>query len=264
MEDNVIPKPHDLKKMPLAEVIFELRWVLRPKAAGMQFDPGFRVFFSRYYDRVRKSGFPYLEDLPISQAPEDMAPYIVRHRFRPEENKWPLTQIGPGVLAVNETKGYKWTTFRPLLLDAVDALFSLYPQELAPLSLASVELKYINAIPYDSARDNQLDILRNYLHTNIEVDPLLFKDPWDAGRPEAINLGLTLPLKKLPGTGSLLFATGMSEGNPAIIWEISIRSAGEYAPHQPEKFDNWLTSAHNVADKWFFGLARGDLLKTFE
>ena len=125
MQDNEIPKPRELPNKPLVEAIFELRWKLRELAPQMPaHDPGFRIALGRYYDMVRKD-YPAMVDLPTSQVPEDMTAYAVRHQFRVKEDKWPLTQLGPGILSVNETDGYTWETFKPRLEAAVKAIYRM-------------------------------------------------------------------------------------------------------------------------------------------
>ena len=107
-------------------------------------------------------------------------------------------------------------------------------------------------------------MLRDLLHTNIELDKLFFEEPWKAQAPIGVNFGVTLPIEKLPGIGNLTFSTGVSDGKPVLIWQISLQSLENDVPQRQDKFDTWLTNAHNVVDKWFFGLCRGELLKTFE
>ena len=70
-------------------------------------DPAYPLLYGRLYDRFKKD-YAVVEDLPSVQAHPDASPYIVRHRMRKAAEKWPLVQVGPGVITVNEGKDYSW------------------------------------------------------------------------------------------------------------------------------------------------------------
>lgn len=260
MPDNEIPKPRKLANKPLVEAIFELRWQLKVSAQGIPpHDPGFRIALGKYYDNVRKN-YPVMVDLPTTQIPEDMTAYAVRHQFRAAENQWPLTQLGPGILSVNETQGYTWGTFEPRLQAAVGAIYASYPSEIYPFKPTSVQLRYIDAIELDAEKSNPVTFLREYLHTNIQVDPRIDSSE----EPAKFRLNLTFPLSSPIGVGVLSFASGVHQSRPAIILDTSIRSDGDDAPKKQADFAAWFSDAHAVVERWFFTLCRGKLLERFE
>jgi uncharacterized protein (TIGR04255 family) len=261
---NEIPKPHELTKKPLVEAIFEVRWELRPGPGGDAVDPGFQVLLGRFYDRM-SADFPELQSLPIAQIPEAMVPNMVRHRLRASRDGWPLIQLGPGVLSVNDTEGYAWKTFRPLLRRCVEALFGAYPVKIAPLSLVQATLRYVDAVALDALgnQENILSFLRNHLHTKISVEPLLFGDPSVAENPVGLHLRLNYPLTKPQGLGVISFGTGMKENVPSVTWENMVVSKDAHVPKTAEAFDEWLAEAHELTDRWFFALCRGRLLESF-
>lgn len=246
--------------------MLELRWDLgEPSKTGLTLDPGFRIFMGRYYDRVRNQ-YPHVEDLPASDLPERLAPYVVRHQFWKSKGHWPVTQIGPGILTVNETDGYLWDTFRPLLVDVFKALFASYPTELAKLQLNQIVLRYIDAVRFDPEKAGSpiLQFLRESLHTNIQVDPLLFSEPNDSESPLGLNLSLTYRLLKPKGVVVLTLGNGLRGDIPSIIWETKVVSNGPEVPTTLADFERWLDDAHSVSDNWFFALIRGHLLDSFE
>lgn len=264
MNKNDIPEPHELANKPLVEAIFELRWALKESEQGLPpQDPGFRIALGRYYDCVRAT-YPVLQDLPTAQVPENMTAYAVRHQFRAEKNKWPLTQLGPGILTVNDTAGYTWTNFRPRLLGAIEALFKSYPGDIAAFKPVGVRLRYIDAIPYKPKEMDPVQFLSELLHMQISVEPLLFEDPTNPDAPVRANLNLTFPLKEPVGEGILGFATGARDGRPSIVLETVVRSDGDDVPKEADDFETWLSQAHGIVDKWFFTLCRGKLLESFE
>src|SRR5947209_1729030 len=116
-----------LVKKPLVEAILEVRWALETKQPGTQIDPQYKLLLGRFQERVRDR-YPEYEQLPAAALPDELIPYNVQHRFRRNANGWPLVQLGPGLLTVNETETYDWTTFRPLTLEAFQKLFEAYPQ----------------------------------------------------------------------------------------------------------------------------------------
>src|SRR5437867_3596657 len=178
-----------LPNKPLAEAIFEFRWALDEKRGqGIAVDPGFRLLLGRYYDRV-KGHYPHVVDLPTAQIPEELTHYAVRHQFRASKEGWPVTQLGPGIVTVNETTAYSWVTFKPLLLSAISAVFESYPSEIAPFVPNEVMLRYLNAIPLPSAAEKMpfLGFLRVYLHTAVTVAPTLFQSPTDGESPIGLN-----------------------------------------------------------------------------
>lgn len=265
MSSDVVPEPHNLAKKPLAEAIFELRWALRKGSGPVEEDPGFRILVGRYYDRIRND-YRTAVDLPVSQVPESMTPYAVRHQFRAAPDQWPVTQIGPGVVTFNETTAYDWKPFREKVSRIVQSLFDAYPTDISALTPTQVTLRYMNAVLFDPSTSDRpiLTFIKDFLHASILVDPLLFDEPEQANSPTNVLLNLTYAINKVQGIGSLLFVKGEQEGKPAIIWEINIRTKDEYCPTSPNDIDEWLGKAHEVAEKWFFTLCRGTLLKSFE
>jgi uncharacterized protein (TIGR04255 family) len=258
-----IPNPHPLPKKPLVEAIFELRWVLQQQSEGEAIDPGFPIFLGRFYDKV-SSDFPESENQPAALMPEMMTPYVVRNRFRKTKGGWPLVQIGTGILSVNDTEGYDWSTFEPMLRKAIEVLLETYPIKIAPLKLSQATLRYVDAIPLNAVGDSKtvLEFLKNYLHTNISIDPLLFDDPQLAAKAENLGLRLNFPLDKPKAVGVVAFTTGLKENVRSIIWENMVISR-ENVPQTLEAFDSWIKEAHAITDRMFFALSRGKLLETF-
>ena len=96
----------ELQKKPLIEAILELRWHVDPSRG----DPNYSIFVGRLYDLLA-SKYPHYEQLPSSMIPSQMAANIAQHRFRVAEEKWPLVQVGPGIVTLNDTDNYTWYDF---------------------------------------------------------------------------------------------------------------------------------------------------------
>jgi uncharacterized protein (TIGR04255 family) len=264
MTQDLIPKPHELANKPLVEAIFELRWALESgELPGIQRDRGFRILFGRYYERVRKE-YPEVVDLPSSVIPEELSAYVVRHQFWTAKGVWPVTQIGPGVMTVNETAGYTWEGFRPRVMKAVEYLFASYPLDIADLRPVRAELQYIDALAFDPKQEDFFAYLEESLHTRISIDGNLFHDSVESKKPIGFNLRLAFPLSNPKGIGVFSFSEGTRDDKPAVIWNTIVRSFEEHTPCQPEEIEKWLGAAHEITDKWFFTLARGKLMSIFE
>jgi len=261
MNIDIIPESHDLLNKPLIEAMFELRW--RFDAEPARSTTAFRVLFGKYYEKIHDI-YPEVEDLPTSNVPEAMTPYIVRHRFRAASNQWPVIQVGPGIMTVNETAGYRWNVFRERIEGALQALFDSFPRELSPFEPLQTELRYVNMIQYDIANGRLTDFLATHLHTRVILDEKLFDGPHQAEKETALDLSIGSRLTKPRGIGLLSFATGESDKKTGILWQIIVRSHPSHTPKTYEEITQWTRDAHDVVDRWFFTLARGSLMDTFD
>lgn len=261
METEIIPESHDLPNKPLIEAMFELRWQLdKDPARGTT---AFRLLFGKYYEKIRES-YPEIEDQPVSNVPEAMTPYMIRHRFRAAKNQWPVTQLGSGIMTVNETENYHWETFKRRVGEASRALFDAYPSEISRFEPTGAELRYVNMIPFEVRNGHIIDFLDTSLHTSIKLDDKLFDGHHDKSKESSVDLSIGLRLTKPHAIGVLSFGTGESDSKPGILWQIIIRSHPSFMPTTYDDIMEWTEEAHEVVDRWFFTLARGSLMETFD
>ena len=100
----------NLKNKPLIEAIFEIRWKLQEgPEKGMRIDPHYKLLIGRIYEKI-KDKYTFHEQLPTASMPDEIAGYIIQHRFRKKENEWPLIQLGPGIITLNDTKSLPFCT----------------------------------------------------------------------------------------------------------------------------------------------------------
>ncbi|MDG3007601.1 TIGR04255 family protein [Paludisphaera mucosa] len=257
MTTTTIPESHDLKNKPLVEALFEFRW---DPELDIKSTSTFHLLMGRYYDRVRDD-YPELEDLPPSQVPVSMTGGLVRHRFRVGPNEWPLTQIGPGILTVNETTKYKWEPFRERIEKSLGALLESHPsKKLEPIQ---IELRYINFIEHDFARGGITEFIQKNLHTTIKLDEMVTSG-MEAISESALDFSLSIRLENPPGFGTLMFGTGESDGQKGILWQIILRSNKASIPKTYQDIIKWIDEAHGKVETWFFTLARGSLMDGFD
>lgn len=247
---------------PLLEAIFELHWGLQSDAqTGRLRDPSYPMMYGRLYERLKKD-FPFIEDLPSMQVHPEASPYVVRHRMRKEKNGHPLVQIGPGIVTVNEAKGYSWESFQGTILHLVESICELYPEELFPLNFVKCEMRFLNAIRIDLQQDHPLAFLSEKLHMKVEMESDLFSLNEVASQPVAVNLNVAYPLHKPAGNLALSAHLGQANGNPAYVLQTLVQSNGESMP-EPSEFSSWISEAHDVCSNCFLSFCKGHLMERF-
>ncbi len=248
---------------PLIEAIFEVRWEIEndPQTGRMR-DPSYPMMYGSLYERFKKD-FPVIEDLPSVQAHPETTPFVPRHRMRKERNGYPLIQVGPGIITINLAKGYSWTTFRALILRGLESIIELYPKEPLPLNFIKSEMRYVNGIRFDLARENPLSFLSEKLHMKLEMDPEIFGLTSIHERPNAAGLNLSYVLDKPMGHLAIAANLGQFESKPAFIQQTLIQSFGELTPSDLAGFTLWLDEAHTVAENCFQVFCKGELMEKF-
>ena len=113
-----------LPKAPLVEVVFELKWDIKMKS---DLDD-FQYLYGDLYANL-KDEFPNRERLTPLEIPFDALINIPVFRFTKNENKYPLIQIGPGVISINTlNEFYVWEDFRENIHKLLDILKDIYPK----------------------------------------------------------------------------------------------------------------------------------------
>lgn len=252
----------DLKNKPLVEAILEFRWVLSAQQGpGIQTDPHYRLLLGRFSERAQ-TDYPFHEPLPTSQIPDGMVAHIVQHRFRVSEGAWPLVQIGPGIITVNDTAGYTWTDFQKRCERAVSQLFDAHPAR-ADFRVQDLTLRYIDAVAFDFNTESIFAFLQGKMKTTVALPDSLFNDTKVRQNPSAFNWQASFIHDDPGGIVTIRFATGQRENTPSLIWETLVQSTGEHLPTLPDQFAQWLDAAHDITDDWFFKLIEGELERRF-
>lgn len=246
--------------MPLAEVVVEVKWKLAPNpVAGLPpTDPNYKLLVGSLFDRM-KADYPFHETLPAASVPDEFVPHIVQHRFRLAEDNYPLVQVGPGILAVNDTKGYSWKRYLPSVVDAVAKLRDTYSGELTP---EATILRYINAVPFDFGTSNAFEFMTDNFNVSVAFPPQLFSDHPVEQRPNTVLLESMHTLASPAGVVSLKFSTGEFAASSHLVWETQVLSLGADVPTL-DGLEVWLNQAHDVARAWFFILIEGKLEDEF-
>ncbi|MDD4051816.1 MAG: TIGR04255 family protein [candidate division Zixibacteria bacterium] len=253
----------DLKNKPLVEAIFELRWQMPENSTGVFVDPHYKLLVGRLFDRVR-GDYPHHEPLPSATMPDEFVAYIVQHRFRKAKDCWPLIQIGPGVITLNDTAGYQWPDFKDRINRLLEAIFGIVPDLEAVFKPNRLLLRYIDAVELPSEGGNVFDFLREKLKTTIHIDDRLFKDTGVQSEPLLFDVRVSFLTSKPTGIAHLRFARGEKSGKDALIWETQVESSGTDLPTSKEAIELWSIDARALTHDWFFKMIEGDLRKRFE
>ncbi|MCK5799226.1 MAG: TIGR04255 family protein [Deltaproteobacteria bacterium] len=260
-----------LENKPLVEAILELRWHLEgtgapaPSAGGVQdgrlpqlalgqVDPHFHLVPGRFFDRVSES-YPTHEPLPSVNMPDAIAAHMVQHRFRHNDG-WPLIQLGPGILTVNDTSGYKWEKFGPQCVQAVNTLFEIHPSP-EKIRLDNLVLRYIDAVDFDHVNNDVGMFLREKMTVECGLPESMFTDTPVKRGPRTFRWETSYACSGPAGRVTIVFSTGTREGKDALIWETVFTTDGQDLPAVPRGFEQWLGAAHEVTDDWFFKLIEG-------
>src|SRR5712692_230917 len=244
--------PAYLPNKPLVESIAEIKW-----GQEGQPDPAYPIIVGRLFERL-KTEYPSIEDLPITMVPAEMTVHQVRHRFRKTRDGWPLVQIGPGVLTVNDTDAYHWEDFSRQVKDVLPHLYAVHPSA-ETLSITSLLLRYINAVVFDYSSNNVLQFLAEKLRVSVSFAGPLLNETGVRHHPQSAALQVVFPVPTPAGALVLLVGTGKHKGQNAIVWEIHFRSLGAEIPKLPDAFPAWLEGAHAIIEKWFLEMVKGEL-----
>lgn len=250
-------KIRDLPNKPLVEAIVEIKWHVDQEKG----DPNHSIFVGRLYN-ILTSKYPYHESLPTSMVPEIMAGNIVQQRFRIEKDGWPLVQVGPGIVTLNETVKYTWPDFSKRAKELVRSVFKTYPKA-DELKINSLLLRYIDSVGVADVSGSILDYLKDKLKINIHIPEQLLRNRSIEKKPKAFNFLVAYPTKRPKGTIALRLGTGTREGVRALVWDTAVQSVNEEIPSLPGCFSTWLNEAHSITDDWFFKLIEGELEKEF-
>ena len=252
---NRLPHP------PLQEVIFELKWRLDSIQPGFLKDPHYQILIGTLYGKLRELGYTFHEPLQTSNIPDEMVPYIIQHRFRPSQEKWPLVQIGSGILTLNDTIHYSWPDFSGRIRDLVENFFLVYPEP-DSLQILEMNLRYINALTIPEETDPK-EYLKQSVGADIVMPEALFINTGVMNRPVGFDIYQTFPQE---GDGTLVMIRYIyGHGTPPgkFTWETTVHIDGETVPKTPEKIIQWCNQAHDLTHDWFLKMCSDELMESF-
>lgn len=251
-----------LKNKPLIEAIFELRWKIQSDQIDLPPDPNYKLLVGSMHGRF-KDEYPFFEQLPTAQIPDTLAAYLVQYRFRAGETQWPIVQLGPGIITLNETAGYRWDEdFSPRIGKTVREFFASYPGDQQPV-VQSLILRYIDAVALDHENQSVFEFLRDKMKIQVELLPSLFEQTGIENQPHILDMRFAFRSDNPPGSISLRFMRGKHNEQDALIWESVFESSSGELPQTESGIMGWADAAHTLIRDWFFKLIEGELQQRF-
>ncbi len=247
---------------PLVEAIFELRWFLKEIGQDIKIDPHYKVLVGSLYSNL-KDIYPFHEQLISASMPDEMACYVVQHRFRTGKDQWPLVQIGPGIVTLNSTTEYRWIDFKDRLSKLLDNLLQVYP-DIQNFDVSNILMRYINAMPFDYNAASVFDYLSKNMKININLNQELFKNTEVVTLPVGFDIKCAFPASKPQGNIHLRLTRGKKDNSDALIFEIIFKTLSKYVPKQNHDILDWVYQAHDVIEDWFLKLIEGELERSFK
>jgi uncharacterized protein (TIGR04255 family) len=227
-----------LKKAPLKEVIFELRWEGTSDIPGGQVDRGFDLAQGKFASR-QELEFPVYKKLLPDNIPFKIFGSPI-NQFWKGDLTWPVVQHGQGLLAINDVESnYEWENqFFPLVKKTLDNLIESYT---TPLKFNRIKLHYIDA--WDIDEGDPIEFMKTNLQTQIITE---YKIP---GNQQNFNIQQGYELED----GSLL-TLSISNGfnnqsnKKSVIWNTVVEKTGKFGK---DEIIQWLDSAHIITSEMF-------------
>jgi uncharacterized protein (TIGR04255 family) len=258
-------RSRDLENKPLIEAIFELRWKLEGGEEKPRVDPDYKLLIGRLYDKI-SSDYPIHVELPTAQIPDAMAAYVVQHQFRVAPDDWPLVQLGPGVVTLNETSKYRWTDFSHRTSDLTSAMYNTYAgvsKELVPIQ---VLLRYLDSFTLPEGGKDILEYLADNLKIRLSLPTTLFDKPHIEASPSTLELKLAFPTAKPQGMISIGLQKALRKPDEVhtVVMDMQVITNPNQVPQDSSSILGWIADAHTLAEDWFFKLIDGALLESFK
>lgn len=239
-----------LPNAPLLEVIFELRWKIQKKEDFAKY----QYLHGDLYSLI-KDEYPNRKSLVPVELPPEIYVNNPAHRFVGKNNKYPLIQIGPGILTINTNDEYYfWDEYFALIVNLLTKFFSIYP--VSTKDLFQPSLVYIDFLPFDFGESDVLEYLNNNLNLKIVQSVLQ-----ETGIPESFNLKQSFNIE----FGKLLlnFDTGINNSKEKGLI-IQTKLTGKEQNNEIESFKKWLVSSHDYCSILFKQMTNGKLYESFK
>lgn len=244
-----------LPKAPLQEVIFEVRWAL-------DLNPETRHFQDNGYDLAVGKFAGYIEDqfpIEVKKIPDEFMGYLPHqpvHQFWSAERTWPVVQLGPGIMTLNDTdKNYIWEdTFYPCLKEVLNQLSRAYAKN-KTLNFMTYTLRYIDVV---KIADYDFENWPSFIQKNLNFT---FENQFDA-RGLLTQFNFQQTFEQEDGSGlKISLANGKNhKQEPVFIWQIEMT--------QTKKVDlnallEWVETSHKITSQAFHDVCKMEFYDSF-
>ena len=233
-----------------------MHWQLQPldSMPTAAIDPHFPVFKREFGESVKSSGFLFQEAANPPQIPLELRPNRPDIRFRKSPGTWPLFQIGPGILAVNNVPPYGgWSNFQGIFESGLKILWETYPIPEKYLKIKKVELHYINGFLNIHGFDSFSNFVNQQLQVSLDFPRDLFSESPIVSESQEFKIEVRFHLDfPEQSQGIIKLNPGKVKGEKAVILELLVSKAtAETVPRTPEEIKAWFFGGHSVLRNWF-------------
>ena len=249
---------------PLVEVIAEIHWRLTEidQASNTKIDPYYYVFQQEFLKHAKEIGLQHVDELIPDFVPPQFTPKQPRLRLRATAEKWPLAQLGPGIITVNIVPPYEgWKEFENFLNLLVDELFVCYPESESKLQIEKLHLRYIDGLDDKFGFDRYADFAKKMLGINAPLPEEFINSCVKKDTEVTYLIESRFTNCNPDGSSSIVKLTpGKLKDKNALILETHCESVVNSASeNNPGEIKHWFNEAHNCLRKQFEQLSTTNL-----
>ena len=155
-------KDYLYEKEPLVEVIAEAHWALKTleTVPGSTIDPYYDLFRQIFLEDAAVLGLRHQEQLIPATVPMELVGDRPHLRVREGEAKWPVAQLGPGIVTANIVPPYNgWAEFSEFIRSVIGIVFEKYPLAERTLRIERLHLRYIDGFDRTFGLEEYADFL---------------------------------------------------------------------------------------------------------
>lgn len=235
---------------PLVEVIAEVRWQLLPIASmpGAEIDPHFERGHKKVQEALAEHGLMHLERLAPPNVPHEILAGKPIFRYRRAPDRWPLVQLGPGIMTVNITPPYEgWGEFRKIIETAVRVVDEIFDFGSEFSTIKSCEVRYIDAFTERYGMHDPSIFLAEDLSMPASPPRGVLDELKQEGACVLPNLKFRFPVKDRENDSIILNAAhGKRDGMEAIIYDLKMHHAvPEGVMKTADDVLTWMDEAHD-------------------
>ena len=227
-------------------------------------DPYYDLFKDEFLADTKEMLLSHVEELVPNIMPLELSPNQPRLRLRSGPKKWPLAQVGPGIITANIVPPYKgWKAFEPFLHKLVDALFNKYPVAEKTLRIEKLHLRYIDGFDESFGFSRYADFAYKMLGINFPLSDDFIKSSVKEGTDVTYLLENRF-LNTTPegSSGKLRLVPGEKNNKSALIMELYCESIFTDSSATDISFmKKWFDEAHQQLHIQFETLATPELKK---
>lgn len=230
-----------LKKAPLANVIFKVWWHLY---SIEDVEKG-EYIAGDFYNEVRER-FPQRKKIGKGFSTENFFSGFSTLEFSPKnDSNLAILLDNDSVQLVHSGKDYNWADFYHEIKYVTKNTYKVL-QDILELDHIHLDLDYTNFIPFDYKKENIVTFLRKNLKLDIQQD---FYKSTDS--PFKHNFSFTYPYDE-GSSIRITIGSGVSKEQSGIIVQINAISGKE--PLVLKHMIDWSEKAHNKCDAIFFNM----------